>query len=222
MFELYFSQHQHAALENQDPGDPGCCVCVCLCVTQRERLQGLSPVSWSSLYVCHLLSTTPAWPTSAWPTRLYGSSGLFPLVSLCLICSLSHTLSLSLFPVWGPVLTSLLDRQNRTTKACKDVERPRWIRQKVLAHSQLLPRIRQDHPVHIHTHTHTAHIHTSARTHTHLGHRVKREERGTLSLHHGSSVFTGCRASETCANLYDLPSHIYLKLSYRWYIKLDM
>lgn len=106
---------------------------VCVRKREREGLRGSSPVSYSSLYVCHLLSATPAWPTSAWPTRLHGSSGLFPLVSLCLICSLP-----SLPPAWGPVLTSLIDSRNRITGARKDVERPRWIVQKVLAGSQRL------------------------------------------------------------------------------------
>lgn len=108
LFELCFSQHQHAA-----PRGLGFCVCVCEWERdsaresekgrerERERLQGSSPVSWSILYVCHLLSTTPAWPTSAWPTRLHSSSVLFPLVPLCLICSLFRSFFLS------PSLSSL-------------------------------------------------------------------------------------------------------------------
>lgn len=109
------------------------------------------------------------------PDRLYSMAHLGSSLLSLLFNLLSLLHSVRLFPVWGPLLMSLLDIQNRPTKARRRCRTSQVNRTESIS-SQSACTTKSDWT----TQCRFTHIqfHTSACIHTHLGQTVKGEERG--------------------------------------------
>jgi len=184
MFELYFSQHQHAALENQDPGE--CvCVCVCVCVQKRDCKACLQSLESS---VC---VSSPECNTSLAHFCLTDSTLrlIWALPACLFVFNFSPSPSLSL-PCVGSsshVSPRQSDQASQSSKRCEIVpgESGRyWLTADADDESARTTQ---------RPFTLTELISTPVRgTHTHVGQKVKGEP-----LAHIRAVFTGCRGSET-------------------------
>lgn len=137
------------------------------------------------------------------PDRLYSTAHLGSSLLSLLFNLLSLLHSVRLFPAWGPLLMSLLDIQNRPTKARRRCRTSQVNRTESI--SSQYNEIRLDHPVQIHTHTVP---HQCMHTYTSRSDSERGRKGGTFSLHHASSVFTDSRGSEAVWDDMASPSSI--------------